>query len=76
MFIDAFFSPEDPLEKAEYDRNVELLWNFSAKATPFECKDIKAALNDLMEARQNITLLKDELLQKEEEIKGKSRLFQ
>ena len=72
MFIDAFYSSDDRLEKAEYDKNVERLWNFSAQATPFECKDIKAALNDLMEARQNITLLRDELRQKEEEIKGKT----
>ena len=70
MFIDAFYSTDDPVEKAKYDHHVERLWNFSAQAAPFECKDIKAALNDLMEARKNITLLRDELKQKEEEIKG------
>ena len=70
VFIDTFYSSDDPHEKSKYDENVEVLWTFSTQAKPFECKDIIAALNDLMEAKQSITILKDELRKKDQEIKG------
>ena len=55
----------------EFVKNTHLLWYFSVEADPFECKDVKTALNDLMQARKNITFLKDELKEKEEEIRSK-----
>ena len=68
VFIDAFYSPNNPNERDKFAWNVEKLWQFSIDAVPFQCKDIKAALNDLMEAKKNITSLRNELIQKEEEI--------
>ena len=68
VFIDAFYSSNDPREKEEFSKNVGKLWQFSVNSVPFECKDIKAALNDLMEAQKNITSLRNELIKKEEEI--------
>ena len=70
VFIDAFHYSKDAVEKSQFERNVDILWKFSSRAKPFECKDIKAALNDLLEARQSISILKDELRRKDEEIKG------
>jgi len=68
VFIDTFYEASNPKEKDEFVKNTQLLWNFSVEADPFECKDVKTALNDLMEARKNITSLVDELEEKEEEI--------
>ena len=71
VFIDTFYEASNPKEMGEFVKNTQLLWNFSVEADPFECKDVKTALNDLMQARKNITLLKDELKEKEEEIRSK-----
>ena len=71
VFIDTFYEASNPKEKGEFMKNTQLLWNFSVEADPFECKDVKTALNDLMQARKNITLLKDELKEKEQEIRSK-----
>ena len=71
VFIDTFYEASNPKEKDEFVKNTQLLWNFSVEADPFECKDVKTALNDLMEARKNITSLVDELEEKEEEILSK-----
>ena len=70
VFIDAFHSSIDAVEKYQFERNVDILWKFSSRAKPFVCKDIKAALNDLLEARQSISILRDELRRKDEEIEG------
>ena len=35
----------------KFSENVQNLWNFSASVDPFECKDIKTALTELMEAQ-------------------------
>ena len=70
VFIDTFYEAANPKEKGEFLKNTQLLWNFSVEADPFECKDVKTALNDLMEARKNITFLKEELKVKEEEIRS------
>ena len=51
MFIDAFYDSEDEHETNKFSENVQKLWEFSTNADPFECKDIKTALTELMEAQ-------------------------
>ena len=51
VFIDAFYDPNNEHETIKFSENVQNLWNFSASVDPFECKDIKTALTELMEAQ-------------------------
>lgn len=54
VFIDTFFEPTSPLESKQFLRYTSELWNFTTAAKPFECKDIKIALTELMEAEDSI----------------------
>ena len=51
VFIDAFYDSDDEHEAQKFSDNVQTLWDFAANANPFECKDIKIALTELMEAQ-------------------------
>ena len=53
VFIDTFYDPQDENEKTKFDENLSRLWEFSITVKPFECKDIKVALTELMEAQVN-----------------------
>ena len=53
VFIDTFYDPQDENEKTKFEENLSRLWDFSITAKPFECKDIKVALTELMEAQVN-----------------------
>ena len=77
MFIDALYNSKNKREKREFNISLQNLWKFSVKASkhPFECKDVKVAMNDLMEARKTITSLQDELIKKQEEIKSELLLL-
>ena len=51
VFIDAFYDSDNEHEAQKFSDNVQTLWDFAANANPFECKDIKIALTELMEAQ-------------------------
>ena len=51
LFIDTFYDPSDGHERNKFSENVEKLWDFTMEVDPFECKDIKTALTELMEAQ-------------------------
>ena len=51
LFIDTFHDPSDEYEKTKFSGYVEKLWDFTMAVDPFECKDIKTALTELMEAQ-------------------------
>ena len=51
VFIDTFYDSMSVKERTKFDENVNHLWNFSINVKPFECKDIKIALTELMEAK-------------------------
>ena len=51
VFIDAFYDSDDEYEAEKFSENLQILWDFAANADPFECKDIKIALTELMEAQ-------------------------
>ena len=58
VFIDAFYDSGDDYETENFSENVQKLWDFAVTADPFECKDIKKALTELMEAQVGqVTLL-------------------
>ena len=54
VFIDTFFEPTNQVEGDAFLKYSTQLWNFSSNAQPFECKDIKIALTELMEAEKDI----------------------
>ena len=51
VFIDAFYDSGDEHEMEKFSENTKKLWDFAVTANPFECKDIKTALTELMEAQ-------------------------
>ena len=53
VFIDTFYDPQEQKEKTKFDENLSRLWDFAITVKPFECKDIKVALTELMEAQVN-----------------------
>ena len=68
IFIDTFYNPRDNSEVSKFQKYTNQLWNFADTVEPFECKDIKIALNELMEAQkklenmtQTIDKLKDQM---------------
>ena len=78
LFIDTFFDPTNSRELERFQHYTEKLWNFVDTAEPFECKDIKTALTELMEAQQNLEDLQDKLddaNEKLEEKAGRSRFL-
>ena len=61
LFIDTFYDPSSPKESEKFDTYTNQLMEFANSVEPFECKDIKTALTELMEAQQSILNLKNEL---------------
>ena len=70
VFIDTFYDPEDSLEEQKFRQYTTDLMNFSQKVYPFECKDIKIALNELMEAQKHINDLMGELNEANEKLES------
>lgn len=66
MFIDSFHDEKSLEEHAKFELYTKVLWEFSINAEPFECKDIKIALTELMEAQEMIGNLKQELVKAKE----------
>ena len=54
VFVDTFFEPTSTFESQQFLKYSTQLWNFTSNAKPFECKDIKTALTELMEADKSI----------------------
>ena len=66
MFVDTFHDPESREEKAAFQENVDRLLTFSGSVKAFECKDIKKALTELMEANKRVEDLREKLKLAEE----------
>ncbi|TRY80565.1 hypothetical protein TCAL_04553 [Tigriopus californicus] len=62
VFIDSFYDPKSSREQLQFGTYTSTLWNFTVNVKPFECKDIKIALTELMEAQEAIASLKNELI--------------
>ena len=61
LFIDTFYDPKSQIESQEFETNVEKLWDFATNTDSFECKDIKRALTELMEAKQDLFEMEKQL---------------
>lgn len=70
LFIDTFYEASNPFEVGKFSDYTSQLWEFAQTVQPFECKDIKTALTELMEAMQNIDALKDQLNDAKEELEA------
>ena len=78
IFIDTFYNPRDNSEVSKFQKYTNQLWNFADTVEPFECKDIKIALNELMEAQkklENMTQTIDELKDQMEKNNQNSNCF-
>ena len=71
VFIDTFYNTINPREVSKFNEYTNKLMKFADKVEPFECKDIKIALTELMEAQKKIDDLKDQMNQLREEAKEK-----
>jgi hypothetical protein len=79
VFIDTYYRPDDPNERSAFYAYTGKLLNFAHTTSPFECKDIEIALNEIMEMTNNITVLKSnnaELEKNITEIKNENRQLQ
>ena len=70
VFIDTFYNPINPSEVSKFNEHTNKLMMFADKVQPFECKDIKIALNELMEAQQMLKNMTQELENLENEMKN------
>ena len=70
VFIDTFHNAQDNFERSKFLEYTDKLWNFADTIEPFECKDIKVALNELMEANQKLQNITQELERLENEMKN------
>ena len=61
LFIDTYFDESSPKENEKFQQYTKQLLDFANSVEPFECKDIKTALTELMEAQKNINDLKNDL---------------
>ena len=61
LFIDTYYDESSPKENEKFQQYTQELMNFANSVEPFECKDIKTALTELMEAQKNINDLKNDL---------------
>ena len=73
MFIDTYYDPSNSLEVSKFESNTNDLLNFAMNVKPFECKDIKTALTELMEATRAVKELEDKLKKMEEEQKDSGK---
>jgi hypothetical protein len=72
LFIDTFYDLQSPKETGKFQEYTSNLWEFANTVEPFECKDIKTALTELMEANQNIDVLKDQLSEAKDKLELKA----
>ena len=61
VFIDTFYDKDSIFEASKFKNYTNQLLDFSNTIEPFECKDIKTALTELMEAQGVINDLKNDL---------------
>ena len=61
LFIDTYYDESSPKENEKFQQYTQELLEFANSVEPFECKDIKTALTELMEAQKNINDLKNDL---------------
>jgi len=61
VFIDTFYKESDPNEKQKFDAYTTQLMEFADSRKFFECKDIKIALTELLEAQKKLDELEDQL---------------
>lgn len=67
-FIDTFFDPTNLNETRKFEEYTQNLMDFAQTVEPFECKDIKTALNELMEAQLAQKELMELLEEKEKQL--------
>ena len=60
IFIDTYFHPDQPTERAKFAQNTHKLLTFAQSVQPFECKDIEIALHEIREMQNNMNKLKSE----------------
>ena len=72
LFIDTFYDKRSPTETAMFKQNAEKLWQFAQQVEPFECKDIKTALTELMEAQYSIDQLENQLQDAKDKLEEKN----
>ena len=72
VFIDTFYNTANPKEMSKFKDYTNKLIKFADEVKPFECKDIKIALTELMEAQKKIDDLNDQMNQLKEEAKEKN----
>ena len=73
--MDTFHDPDSREEKTAFQENVDRLLTFSASVKAFECKDIKKALTELMEANKRVEDLREKLKLAEEKSCELHKLF-
>lgn len=54
LIPDTYYDKNNPLEVKEFDKNTEALYTFAKTRNPFECKDIKIALTEIMELQKEV----------------------
>ena len=54
VFIDTFHTNSSAVERHKFEQNAGKLWRFAAEREPFECKDIRRALTEIRELREDI----------------------
>ena len=54
VFIDTYYDPRTPKEYRKFTENTDKLWNFAKNNNPFECKDIKIALTEIRELKNDV----------------------
>ena len=70
IFLDTFYDPSSQVEAEKFANYSAKLMTFAEKVTPFECKDIKIALNELMQAQKDIDELMQQLNEAKEQIEN------
>ena len=74
VFIDSHYNEEDEFETQKFNTELEKLWKFADETTPFDLKDIKAALNEIAEKHQEIENLSEKLAQHCNEVDDSSKI--
>ena len=69
MFIDTFYVKSNQKESSKFQTYTKELISFANAVEPFECKDIKTALTELMEAEKTIKNLKNQLQDAKNQLK-------
>ena len=72
VFIDTFYVKLNQKEASKFQTYTKELISFANAVEPFECKDIKTALTELMEAEKTIKNLNNQLQDAKNQLKENS----